>query len=394
MTTQFKQEQEQEVPLLNFSLFCVSLFAAHEVDGTREFVEGRLGAVQCLIGIAYRGRPVAGVIGLPFREELMVVGVAGSPSGVLWMGLNQQSPAASSSEGQIRLSISADLGKGTPALETAVQVLQNHGSVEMLKAGGCGNKVLQLLKGQSDIAIFNLKCSRWDTCATQAVLESSGGTMTTLFGWPLEHSMRHDATYTNTLGVIASTCRFKGLHASLCKTLAAEVQVCRLLGSDVPQAFDVARRIDGDPLQVSDLQRIIYSETLSGAPKIIEKIWSSDSEAVRYKQSHAVRIHWQLKDGARHSAFFKRIVMRELPHAVKKITEAPYKLKRDIKANRTEAALLTSPLALSFNKKYAGIFEIVTAYDIQSRVFSGPPRAEPPPLPIPSSPRPTVPNYL
>ena len=59
MATQFKQEQEQEVSLLNFSLFCVSLLSAHEVDGTREFVEGRLGAVQCLIGIAYRGRPVA-----------------------------------------------------------------------------------------------------------------------------------------------------------------------------------------------------------------------------------------------------------------------------------------------------------------------------------------------
>ena len=36
------------------------------VDGTREFVEGRLGACQNLIGISYRGRAVAGVVGLPF----------------------------------------------------------------------------------------------------------------------------------------------------------------------------------------------------------------------------------------------------------------------------------------------------------------------------------------
>ena len=28
------------------------------VDGTREFVKGRIEAVQCLIGIAYRGRPI------------------------------------------------------------------------------------------------------------------------------------------------------------------------------------------------------------------------------------------------------------------------------------------------------------------------------------------------
>ena len=33
------------------------------VDGTREFVESRLRAVQCLIGIAVRGRAVAGAIG-------------------------------------------------------------------------------------------------------------------------------------------------------------------------------------------------------------------------------------------------------------------------------------------------------------------------------------------
>ena len=38
------------------------------VDGTREFVEGRLGACQNLIGISYRGRAVAGVVGLPFTR--------------------------------------------------------------------------------------------------------------------------------------------------------------------------------------------------------------------------------------------------------------------------------------------------------------------------------------
>ena len=38
------------------------------VDGTREFVEGRLGACQNLIGISYRGRAVAGVVGLPFNR--------------------------------------------------------------------------------------------------------------------------------------------------------------------------------------------------------------------------------------------------------------------------------------------------------------------------------------
>ena len=38
------------------------------VDGTREFVEGRLSACQNLIGISYRGRALAGVVGLPFTR--------------------------------------------------------------------------------------------------------------------------------------------------------------------------------------------------------------------------------------------------------------------------------------------------------------------------------------
>merc|ERR1711862_624883 len=36
------------------------------LDGTREFVEGRLENVACLIGIAKNNRSIAGVIGLPF----------------------------------------------------------------------------------------------------------------------------------------------------------------------------------------------------------------------------------------------------------------------------------------------------------------------------------------
>jgi 3'-phosphoadenosine 5'-phosphosulfate (PAPS) 3'-phosphatase len=49
-----------EVPL---SSVCVYV---DPMDGTREFVEGRLGNVQCLVGIAVGGRAVGGAVGLPF----------------------------------------------------------------------------------------------------------------------------------------------------------------------------------------------------------------------------------------------------------------------------------------------------------------------------------------
>ena len=49
-----------EVPLAELTVL------VDPVDGTRELVEGRVGAVQTLVGVAYRGRALAGAVGVPF----------------------------------------------------------------------------------------------------------------------------------------------------------------------------------------------------------------------------------------------------------------------------------------------------------------------------------------
>jgi len=48
------------VPLSELTLYI------DPMDGTREFVEQRLHNVQCLIGITWQGKPIGGIIGLPF----------------------------------------------------------------------------------------------------------------------------------------------------------------------------------------------------------------------------------------------------------------------------------------------------------------------------------------
>ena len=53
---------DESIPLDEIALFVDPL------DGTREFVEGRLQNVACLIGISRNNRPIAGVISLPFPE--------------------------------------------------------------------------------------------------------------------------------------------------------------------------------------------------------------------------------------------------------------------------------------------------------------------------------------
>jgi 3'-phosphoadenosine 5'-phosphosulfate (PAPS) 3'-phosphatase len=47
------------------------------LDGTREFVEGRLSAVQCLVGVVVGDTPVAGAVGIPFPAD-------GGPPRVIW----------------------------------------------------------------------------------------------------------------------------------------------------------------------------------------------------------------------------------------------------------------------------------------------------------------------
>ena len=73
------------------------------LDGTREFVEGRLEAVQTLIGIAVRGRPVVGVMGLPFYPQSPVVyGAAGRrPALFLPPSLRPEAEAAGRGTGLI-----------------------------------------------------------------------------------------------------------------------------------------------------------------------------------------------------------------------------------------------------------------------------------------------------
>ena len=75
------------------------------------------------------------------------------------------------------------------------------------------------------------------------------------------------------------------------------------------------------------------------------------------------------------SAFMKRMVLRELPHAIKKLTVAPYKLHRDMQANINEGLFLASPLAKQFNQVCAAsshvpAIEIAAAYSIEQHLHS------------------------
>lgn len=54
---------------------------------------------------------------------------------------------------------------------------------QILRAGGCGYKVLMLLEGAGHLYLFpSAGAKRWDTCAPEAVLTAAGGALTDLRG--------------------------------------------------------------------------------------------------------------------------------------------------------------------------------------------------------------------
>lgn len=200
------------------------------LDGTREFVEGRVHNSETLIGISVNNVAVAGAVGLPFwrrrdgrLEEWLDAGVAGTAdtdgpvvviSGVVGGGLGGIPPkdlAAAEARARLGKDAVADAGAALPALEFASsEDTADRACIEarllaggrIVPVGGAGNKVLQVLLGRADAALGNLKTCLWDTCAPEALLVASGGRMTDYFGEPLNHHA--DANLLNGMGMLAT----------------------------------------------------------------------------------------------------------------------------------------------------------------------------------------------
>ncbi|EED90593.1 hypothetical protein THAPSDRAFT_263360, partial [Thalassiosira pseudonana CCMP1335] len=159
------------------------------LDGTREFVEGRLDNVQSLVGLCWRGRPLMGAIGLPF-------GVSSAENstevvfGLVGRGIGKVCTKKTSDGGAIQ---SCPL----PAMK------RYHQGDAITVVGACGNKLLRVACGNTTLAVQHDKTSLWDTAAPTAVLHSVGGYVTDYFGEPLIYT-RDNPVLGNKLGVVSS----------------------------------------------------------------------------------------------------------------------------------------------------------------------------------------------
>eukprot|EP01084_Bolivina_argentea_P031452 58212_1 len=139
------------------------------VDGTKEFTEGIKSAVTTLIGVAWKGRPIAGIIGRPFTKEI-IWGIVG------FGAFGFKNKDAINTRDRASRVICTSRSHFKASMKAYVCGCKPSGFV---RAGGSGGKVLMVIEGDADAYVFpSLGTKKWDTCAPEAVLLALGGKLT------------------------------------------------------------------------------------------------------------------------------------------------------------------------------------------------------------------------
>lgn len=160
------------------------------LDGTREFVEGRLDNCQVLVGIAVDGESVAGAVGIPFpdgdlsTDPTIIYGLADMGAGVLGTTLRRGPfPLDRNIDGIKYPRPHHATGDSTDTVMGACRqgAIRRFGGSNVIY-GGAGNKILAAALGEVACSIQHKVGGPWDLCAPEAVLKAMGGRMTDLFG--------------------------------------------------------------------------------------------------------------------------------------------------------------------------------------------------------------------
>lgn len=202
-----KQETERQYEPLKVDLFeddigetpeldpsTVTVFV-DPLDGTREFVEGRLDNCQVLVGIAIDGEAVAGAIGLPFptgelegdedeNESTLIYGLADIGTGTIGKTLNR-GPFPSKKYVDALEFPPPHYATGdspVPVIKESVDgIVDRFGGSNVIYCGA-GNKILACALGEVACSIQHKYGGPWDLCAPEAILKAMGGRLTDMFG--------------------------------------------------------------------------------------------------------------------------------------------------------------------------------------------------------------------
>eukprot|EP00771_Trimastix_marina_P000135 gnl/Trimastix_PCT/1143.p1 GENE.gnl/Trimastix_PCT/1143~~gnl/Trimastix_PCT/1143.p1 ORF type:complete len:298 (-),score=73.55 gnl/Trimastix_PCT/1143:107-1000(-) len=165
------------------------------LDGTKDFVAGRLEMVSVLIGIAVDGQARCGVIHRPFTGTTAWGAVGHGVRGVAREGAQED---GDSDVCRVATSISRRNAE-TEALLARME------PCEVIACGGFGNKVLSILEGRFHCLVSPCcnYTSKWDTCAPEALARAAGGWLSKLSGEAYMYGS--DAVLENRDGVVVAS---------------------------------------------------------------------------------------------------------------------------------------------------------------------------------------------
>lgn len=149
-----------------------------------------------LIGVAIKNSAVGGVIHQPYYKN-----DSGELGRTIW-GLKGLGTGGFhyTNAPENKFIITTTRSHSNAIVQSALDALS---PTEVIKVGGAGYKVLQLLEGKAHAYVFaSPGCKKWDTCAPEAVLEAQGGVLTDMFG---EHYVYNaNVEHPNKKGVLAT----------------------------------------------------------------------------------------------------------------------------------------------------------------------------------------------
>lgn len=137
------------------------------LDGTSEFVKGFLEHVTVLIGFSYKGESIAGVVHQPFYKSSNDSEYTGRTmwgmKGLGYFGLTTLKASEN------KLVITTTASHGNKVINDVIESLKPD---EVLRVGGAGYKVLNVIEGKAHAYVFpSAGSKRWDTCAPKTLIE-------------------------------------------------------------------------------------------------------------------------------------------------------------------------------------------------------------------------------
>lgn len=166
------------------------------IDGTAGFVR-KDGDFAVQIGLAENGRPVVGVVLLPFHNVTYYATAGGGAFRDSAAGTVRLQTSGQTDFSQMLMAVS----RNHPSSKIRT-VLQSLGVKGEMNRGSVGLKIGLIAEQTCDLYIhLSPRTKLWDTCAPQIILEESGGRLTDLFG----EEFRYDVEDLQNHGGICAT---------------------------------------------------------------------------------------------------------------------------------------------------------------------------------------------